>query len=141
MSREVKRVDIDFDWPVGKAWPGYLITTCIDEWSTCEDCRICAKMRGMKMTDYDCPDYEELVGPPKGDGWQMWENTSEGSPISIVCKTPEELAQWLADNDISSFGSYTATYGQWLGMINAGYAPSMVIENGTMKSGVEAMSE
>jgi len=72
----------------------------------------------------------------------MYEDTSEGTPISPAFETPEELAKWLADNKASSFGSDTATYEQWLNMITgSGYAPSMVIENGVMKSGVEFISD
>lgn len=78
--------------------------------------------------------------PPEGDGWQMWETTSEGSPISPVCASPEELAHWLADNGASSFGSSTATYEQWLHMIKGpGWAPSAVITDGKFMSGVEAV--
>lgn len=38
----------------------------------------------------------ERTEPPTGDGWQLWESVSEGSPISPVFATAEELAQWLA---------------------------------------------
>lgn len=40
--------------------------------------------------------YEEDHDPPTGEGWQYWETVSEGSPISPVFATAEELAQWLA---------------------------------------------
>ena len=49
--------------------------------------------------------------------YQMYETCSEGTPISPICETPEELARWLADNKASSFGDRTATYEQWLHMI------------------------
>ncbi len=80
--------------------------------------------------------------PPKGDGWQMWETTSEGSPISPVFATPEELAGWLANTKASSMGSNTATYEQWMGMIvGPGWAMSMVgIPGVGLVSGVEAVS-
>jgi hypothetical protein len=35
--------------------------------------------------------------PPTGDGWQLWETVSEGSPISPVCPTADALAAWMAD--------------------------------------------
>jgi len=38
----------------------------------------------------------EPQGPPKGDGWQLWETVSEGSPVSPVFADAEGLAQWLA---------------------------------------------
>lgn len=57
------------------------------------------------------------VEPPTGDGWQMWETTSEGSPMSPVFGTAEELASWLADTDASMFGSTGASRERWLSII------------------------
>lgn len=71
----------------------------------------------------------------------MYEDCSEGTPISPAFVTPEELAHWLADNKASSFGSMTATYEQWLNVCRGAFAVSMVIDNGVMKSGVEFASE
>lgn len=34
--------------------------------------------------------------PPEGEGWQLWENVTEGSPISPVFDTAQALARWLA---------------------------------------------
>lgn len=59
----------------------------------------------------------EHVEPPVGDGWQMWETTSEGSPMSPVFETPEALAEWLADTGASMFGSTAATRDHWLSII------------------------
>lgn len=67
----------------------------------------------------------------------MYENTSEGTPISPAFEKPEDLARWLFDNKASSFGSNTATYEQWLGMIKSEWAPSMIAIDGEIKSGVE----
>lgn len=85
----------------------------------------------------------ESTPPPAGDGWQMWETTSEGSPISPVFETPEGLATWLADTKASTFGPMTADYGTWLKMIvGSGWAPSAVLspETGIMASGVAAVA-
>jgi hypothetical protein len=68
----------------------------------------------------------------------MYENTSEGTPISPEFETPEELARWLADNGASAFGGMTETYDQWLATCRSGWAPSAVICGGQMMSGVEA---
>jgi hypothetical protein len=82
----------------------------------------CSKCRGngyrfknRKIKKYS-KNWKEIE-PPKGEGYQLWETTSEGSPISPVLKTPEELAHWLAKNNASSFGSETCTYEQWLQFI------------------------
>lgn len=68
--------------------------------------------------------------------YQMYEDTSEGTPISPVMASPEELARWLVDHRASSFGEMTATYEQWLAVCRGGWAPSLVITNGVMQSGV-----
>jgi hypothetical protein len=46
----------------------------------------------------------ERVDPPVGEGYQMWENTSEGSPQSPVFETLEELCEWCSEN-ASIFGT------------------------------------
>jgi hypothetical protein len=70
--------------------------------------------------------------------WQMYEDTSEGTPISPVMETPEELARWLVDNGASAFASMTATYEWWLRTIGQGSAPSAIISGGVVTSGVAA---
>lgn len=74
----------------------------------------------------------------------MYENTSEGTPISPAFSTPEKLARWLAETGASAFGGMTATYEQWLSTCKSGFAPSMVMEVGPagnkMMSGVEALT-
>ena len=84
------------------------------------------------------PCYSDYMHPEgERTHYMMYEDTSEGTPISPAFATPEELAQWLADNGASSFGRMTATYEQWLAMIKRQWAPSFVIANGVMQSGVE----
>ena len=69
----------------------------------------------------------------------MYEDTSEGTPISPAFETAEELARWLADTGANAFGGMTASYGQWLAMINDGWAPSAAFTESTgLISGVEA---
>jgi hypothetical protein len=72
--------------------------------------------------------------------YQMYESTTEGTPISPVMSTPEELARWLADTNASAFGGQGASYEAWLKVCRGGWAPSAVMANGVMTSGVEAMA-
>lgn len=108
-----------------------------------EDWGVCAACGGDAIDPDAKAAYEawEPTEPPAGDGWQMWETTSEGSPISPVCASPEALAHWLADNHASTFGSDTTTYERWLAMIQSGWAPSMVVTGTTIQSGVDAASD
>lgn len=46
--------------------------------------------------------------------YQMYEDTSEGTPISPVMPSPEALARWCAENGASAFGGMTAGYDWWL---------------------------
>jgi hypothetical protein len=54
--------------------------------------------------------------PPTGDGFQMWESVSEGSPISPVFEAPGALATWLAEHPSGITDRFS--YGDWLGVIN-----------------------
>lgn len=84
----------------------------------------------------------ESYDPPSGEWYQLWETTSEGSPVSPPFETPEELAKYLADNRVSTFASMTTTYNKWLSFIKeSGFALSMVYQNGQIKSGVDACGE
>jgi hypothetical protein len=73
--------------------------------------------------------------------YMMYETTSEGTPISPAFSTKEELARWLADNYASAFAKSTATYEQWLAMINVGWAPSAIMTSQGLVSGVVALPQ
>lgn len=139
MGREVKRVDLRFNWyektvKSGKTtWFGYILD-CAYPCQLCDNGKIkeetCPLCFGEKYTDV-------RIEPPAGEGWQMWETTTEGSPMSPVFKTPEELAHWLTTSDASAMGSQTATYNEWMSMIKQGWCPSGAIINGELMNGVE----
>lgn len=161
-------MDFTHTWKAGDGWkpkePPYRPTaTEVNEWAQrgmghdSINRWICVKARAMRFGIYGecdaCNGEGELwaspevkaaseawtrTEPPTGDGWQMWETTSEGSPISPVFDTPEALARWLADNNASAFGRDGATYDQWLRMIRAGWAPSAVGDGRGLVSGVAA---
>ena len=74
--------------------------------------------------------------PPKGEGYQMWETVSEGSPISPVFSRAEDLARWLTRNGRDAGTSFE----QWMRLIEGeGWAPSMIVSNGEVRMGVDAM--
>jgi hypothetical protein len=39
------------------------------------------------------------IEPPVGEGWQLWKTTSEGSPISPVFASADELVAWMSHPD------------------------------------------
>lgn len=169
MGREVRRVPADWqhpkeqapDWKTGQMverfkplFPGERYKPEVDEWDA-----ECAKWKAGWRPDY-CVDpesialeYEQYAGqrPHRDDympNWpteqrthfMMYEDTSEGTPISPAFATPEELARWLADTEASAFAGQTASYEGWLRVANGAWAPSLVFTTDTgMTSGVDAI--
>jgi hypothetical protein len=82
-----------------------------DRWGICPGC----EGHAYHPDDVEAQESFEPTEPPTGDGWQLWETTSEGSPVSPVFASAEELAAWCADN-ATLFGSVRATYDDWLAM-------------------------
>ena len=58
--------------------------------------------------------------PPIGEGFQLWNTTSEGSPMTPVFKSLEDLCTYCEDEGISIFGYNTATKEEWMKMLNNG---------------------
>ena len=73
--------------------------------------------------------------PPTGDGYQIWETVSEGSPVSPVFARPEDLARWMVERDTSV--TRDTGYGGWMRFIlGDGWAPTAGSVNGHVTSGV-----
>lgn len=105
--------------------------SCIEHALTEEYCRrngyktLCPHCNGTGLVFMDnnikhlheewCP-----VEPPEGEGFQLWENTSEGSPSSPVFGTLEELCEWCADN-ATTFASERATKDEWMAMLDKNF--------------------
>ncbi|WP_394831687.1 hypothetical protein LVJ94_34760 [Pendulispora rubella] len=58
--------------------------------------------------------------PPPGVGWQLWETVSEGSPISPVFATSNELVDWLCANGYTRRGAVE--------LCEVGSAPSGILK-------------
>jgi len=57
--------------------------------------------------------------PPTGDGFQLWETTSEGSPVSPVFASLDELCAWCEEN-ATTFGSFKTSAAEWKAMLDGG---------------------
>lgn len=78
-----------------------------------------------------------LTDPPVGDGYQIWETVSEGSPISPVFLTPEELARYMSTTKWGA--DKGSSYETWMEFINGpGWAPSMIIDKNGIRTGADA---
>lgn len=131
MGRELKRVPLDFDYMNDRVWYGYYlgIATCQSTGKEhCDQCKKMAQIKKVPMLDYGCPDWDkylkepmnklkELLDVPKGEGYQLWETTSEGSPVSPVFKTLDALCEWCEKNT-TTFGSVRASKEEWKKMLS-----------------------
>lgn len=52
--------------------------------------------------------------------YMMYEDTSEGTPISPAFASGEELARWLTDTGASAFADFTLDYDGWMSFVNGG---------------------
>jgi hypothetical protein len=127
MGREIKRVPMDFSFPLDESYGDHC-------WS--QHRLVCPSADG---EDCDCYYSRE---PPKGEGWQLWQTVSDG-PLSPVFKTPEELINWMCEPDTVNPNRYCPwakgyTREQAEALIGEGWVVSMVVtpEKGPM-SGVD----
>lgn len=84
-------------------------------WGICPECH----GHAYHPDDVEMVEGFERTEPPTGEGWQLWETVTVGSPISPVCETPEELARWCYHH-ADLFAGVTASYEQWLSLIEHG---------------------
>lgn len=80
-----------------------------EDWGTCPVC----DGHAIHPDDVEASEAWEPTDPPVGEGWQLWETTSEGSPVSPVFETAEALAQWC-ETGATPFASIRWTAADWL---------------------------
>lgn len=86
----------------------------------------------------------EPYEPPEGEGWQVWETTTEGSPISPVFATREELIEFLMSDKYFGFGTSPTPLTREQAEAFAGYGhslASMVVTDGKVINGDAAVHE
>jgi hypothetical protein len=79
----------------------------------------------------------ERPEPPKGEGWQLWSTVTEGTPMSPVCSSAEELALWMTTNPCLP-GKQSPSLDTAHSFIAAGWAPSFIGRDGRILDGVTA---
>lgn len=79
----------------------------------------------------------EPVEPPTGDGWQLWETVSEGSPITPVFATREGLVDYLS----SPAYERRLTRDEAEGLVDAGWVPSMIANGNGVITGEQSEGE
>jgi len=81
-DKVVRRVPADFDWTIGRVWMGCIRPACPMCPDPLDKCSSCSGWE------------PELPG---GDWWQLWEDISEGSPITPAFADKEDLVVYLAE--------------------------------------------
>lgn len=158
MGREVRRVPKDWQHPRrpnGRLQPLYDedIETASSRWKTgfaSWELRDAAYFEFDDAGQFDeFGEYWQYVGEPPvrhfcrpkwSDAdrthFQMYENVSEGTPISPVMESPEALARWLTDNGANAGVGTTTTYEQWLDVCRGRTAPTFSVCEGEIMTGV-----
>jgi len=114
-----------------------------EKWGWCPNC-------GGDDLHPDCKEaYEawEETPVPEGEGWQLWETVSEGSPVSPVFVSPEKLIDWMCSPDAvrarNSLDKEPWSRAAAESFVRgSGWAPSfMSTPDGKVTDGVEACGE
>lgn len=83
-----------------------------DTWGICPICKGHAKDPSI----YEAYENWKAEDPPTGEGFQLWETTSEGSPISPVFDNLDALCAWCEDN-ATTMGSAKTSKENWKKML------------------------
>lgn len=73
----------------------------------------------------------ERTEPPTGEGWQMWETVTEGSPQTPVFATAEGLVDYLVHYKDYSRSDATK-------FVKSGWVPSAIMKDGMVLRDIES---
>lgn len=88
-----------------------------DDWGWCKHCG----GSGIAPETREACEAWEKTEPPRGEGWQVWETVTEGSPVSPVFPTADELFFWLVNDQ-----GYSRKAAE--GFITVAWVPSLIME-------------
>lgn len=112
-----------------------------DKWGHCPTCDGHGSVEVYQGQRAEQEAWEEIE-PPAGEGWQLWETVSEGSPISPVFDSPEGLAKWMSSPAYTWGSSTPMAYDSALRFITGdGWAPSMVGTSAGLVSGEQWVAD
>jgi len=97
----------------------------LENWGTCETCEGKGSIEVYPGQRAEAEAWEP-TDPPIGEGWQLWETVSEGSPVSPVFPTAEALAEHL--NPVDPAASLA-----WI--TSSGWAPTGIMTAAGYTSG------
>jgi hypothetical protein len=164
MGREIRKVPAHWEHPKTTRWD-YRLQKDVECYKPLYDDRDAAlksfaadieKMGLAEAIDYHgggpkSDDYVDFEGK-EPTWWQVYETVSEGTPVTPPFATREELVEYLVENgdfwdqNRRKEGRSSMPCDPWSRenavafVMGSGWAPSMVIDNGKIMSGVEALS-
>ena len=164
MGREIRKVPANWEHPKTTRWD-YRLQKEVEYYKPLYEDREAAlksfaadieKMGLAKAIDHHgggpkSDDYVDFEGK-EATWWQVYETVSEGTPVTPPFETREELVEYLVENGDfwdqkrRSEGNTIMPCEPWSRrnaeafVMGSGWAPSMVIDNGKIMSGVEALS-
>jgi hypothetical protein len=89
-------------------------------WGICQVC----KGNAMHPADQAASEAWVVTEPPAGEGWQMWETVSEGSPITPVFSSAEALVEYLVAKGTTGDPPYRRSAAE--AFVKEGWAPSFI---------------
>lgn len=96
------------------------------KWGICQTCQ----GEGVHPEDVNIGKDWQRTEPPTGEGYQVWETVSEGSPVSPVFPTTEACIAWLVSRGYSKTAAEN--------FIKMGWVPSMIMTGGKLHKDIEA---
>ena len=105
-----------FAWSLAKRLKEFAGVKEDDNWGICPVC----KGHNIDPAIYEAHEAWTSTDPPKGEGYQLWTTTNEGSPMSPVFATLDELCAWCEPN-ASVFGYQKTTKERWREMLDADF--------------------
>lgn len=114
MGRQVRKVPADWQHP--KDEDGYPIPLM----DGADFHKHCASAEKHEEPAPDPRDYMPIWSPEEATHFMMYEDTSEGTPISPAFADIASLAKWLADSKASIFAYDTASEEEWLSICSRG---------------------
>jgi len=96
---------------------GFELNYTTKQWEPIAD-----KYKNISYSEYDgdCPDPNDYMPDWENSErthYQAYENTTEGTPISPVMATEDDLIDWLVDNKASAFGDMTGNRDFWTSVV------------------------
>lgn len=147
MGREVRRVPLDWDHPRdyrGEYQPmvDETFEHAVAEWEA-ESSKYATLAEHLRddPPPTDAAYYRPEWPTDKPLGWQIYENVSEGTPVSPVFATDDELVEWLTHPQLVGIGREPIAMSREAArrFVDRGYAPSMVYSPATgLVTGLEA---